>query len=455
MAVTFNTLFTRLGSLFAMAEDARDQQGQMSTAHANMVADFTADISLIEAISGQLESMQSSLSAATYSQIQRAASTTLIEMMDDDTPLISKTVDAALDLLITQMRTASEFIEDNTVAAGTILYGSSNTGTGKGMADIVLPDANITANSQRLRAESIIANCTADAQVRGTAGRETFTLTGDQFIANSMSALWPGGNGASGSSLRVVDPSQNAGTTVNRNILTNSDFEDFTSDDPDNWTLQSGWVAATDVNEEGTEIFNGAAALNLLGDGSTTGDIMRQALDTAGQTTGKLKPNTRYCISFWTKVDSAPAAGTLRIRVTDGAGSVLNGGSANVTVDLTSETSSYAHNFAFFTTPTLIPTGTRIVLEMQAFLTTSRNAYVDDLALFEAQQIGGLSGPFLAITRGALATPFIRDDQITFPFTNNDAGKFARFFDMFFDTFGKGKQIPFSGSATQADSKIS
>ena len=430
MAVTLtgtNGLFTRLGKLFQIAVQVKTFQGTLATEIQDALNEFDAgDNDHAIAITNIKESAQRSC-ASVYGAIRATAHKTLIEMVNDDDPLPAKTVEMAIDRLIRQMEDASASINSSAYSVPDSADGA-NTGNGTIIASS-LPGSKTTAN---IRAESIVFKCITDV-------------------------AWPGGSGFSG---RIVttDPAINASSQTNKNILTNSSFENFTTNTPDNWAIAVG-SAGTQVTKNSTaaKVFQGTNNLKITGDGASTLTKLTQNLDTAGGTTGKLLPDQVYFITFKYYLDTGISAGAMKVSIKDSGGTVITANSlpAETTANLgAAAASQWNSSTAFFMTPKALSTNTPYTLniELTTAITNTKNAYIDQVAVGKATQIA--NGPYVAIMRGA--TNFVRDDEFVMAVAKSSTGTMQENFDKFFDMYARGKQLPenSAGGETIADSLI-
>jgi hypothetical protein len=460
MAVTLtgsNGLFTRLGKLFQIAVQIKSAQGTIATEIQDALNEFDVgdnDHSL--SLTGIKEATQMSM-ASVYSNIRTVAQKTLIEMVHDDDPLPSRTLNAAMDRLIKQMEDASASINASAYTAS-VAADSGNAGNGE---IIATTNANLltTANT---RAESVVFKCTKDSQVTGTVGREIFSIQGEMARTDIRDYLWPGGSGAS-TSVIVTDPSVDSTDQLGKNLLTNSDFNDFTTNTPDNWTIATG-SAGTQVFKNTTKgyIFaaeEGEAEASLLFTGaSAVTTKITQTLDTSGQTTGILRPDTVYVMSYKMYIPSTVAAGVFKVRILD-AGSGVVGISAmkaeigSVTMAGVSA-GSWTTRSAFFKTPEALPTNTpyKFTLEFSTAPTNGADIYIDEVCLFRAHQIG--NGPYFGLLRGS--ANFVKDDEFVMTVAKSGTGTMQEYFDKFFRMYGSQKQLPenSAGGETVADSLI-
>ena len=169
MAVTYATLFARLGKLFQMAKTIRSQMSALRTEYSDIVNKYTdADMYMIGNLTEQIERRIDD-AQRTVRLVRMDSESTLIEMMDDD--LVSsnggglehKTVHIALRELIRQMDANSASVDGTTISIAT----PSAFGTGKGVmvlsslaSQALAPD---TVDYPSVRTELIRAKCVRDA----------------------------------------------------------------------------------------------------------------------------------------------------------------------------------------------------------------------------------------------------------------------------------------------------
>jgi hypothetical protein len=191
---------------------------------------------------------------------------------------------------------------------------SGNAGNGVAVVSKVRGDG---LDQENIIPETAYVFCTADSQTgTATAGQEQFTYTGEPLVTDVWSETYPIGSGAT-TTLTAIDASQNA----SGNLLTNSNFEAFTANLPDNWTSLVG-TAGVDYLKSTAQFFEGAASLQYAGGATLTS--LAQTFNSSTGTVGTLKPDTAYAVNFWAKVDVVPAAGVLTVDLVDGSNTVIN-----------------------------------------------------------------------------------------------------------------------------------
>jgi hypothetical protein len=234
-----------------------------------------------------------------------------------------------------------------------------------------------------------------------------------------------------------------------QNILTHSDFETFSSNVPVNWTLQTG-TAPTHLKST-TTAFRGSTALEFVGDGATLTHV-RQTLNSATGTRGRILPDTVYLIAFAIRHDGTPpAGGILRVSLNDGS-SVL-GSNMSKSVTLSGLSSSYAYQTVLVTSPINIPSTVYVSVELTTALTNTRSVYVDELVVTPVPR-AAKGGPGIYALPGATDWRF--GDTATIAVTYSNSGEFNLELDRFFDFHGRGLALPAvgGGAETIADSLI-
>lgn len=164
------------------------------------------------------------------SALQTYAQQLLIEMVDADTRLSSRTLPAALAELIRQMIANSQSVDASTVTS-TIAAGGSNNGDGKLVASKKRGDGLVQENAL---AEVINAKVTSD----GSPETATITFAGKEAESNALSEQWPRGSGCR----KTISCTDAAAS-----LLANGDMEDETlvTDAPDGWIVSVGTIGTT------------------------------------------------------------------------------------------------------------------------------------------------------------------------------------------------------------------
>lgn len=443
-------LFTRFGKLAGYLKTIRTMQRTTMPAEVDDVlgAFATADQDCVALLLSNLNPHRSALSLVA-AEIISCAQMAFIEQVHAETPLATKTIGAAMDVIRIAMATAAEDIDAPTVSGSA----AACVGTGNGAMVVSVTDER--GNTiQHLRAEVIRVTCLTDAQDGATvAGLEQWRAVGQAAVANSHWD-WPAGSGLN-APMQTSSPSVNGGYGRAVNLLRNSDFELFTANKPDYWTADVG-TAATHFDDQTTSFHRGAKSLEYIGDGATL-TALSQAFNSATATPGILRPKVKMATSFWLRHDGvAPAAGVLRISVRDSGGSEIGG--SNLSVTLSGISSSWVHYSLAWATPFPVPTGAKAVIELTTALTAARSIYIDDLVIAEMDRPDPY-GAFLLIVPGS--TEFAIDDYFDVTIANNRAAGVAAEMclelDRFFDLSSKKLYLPVDtgGAETILDSLIS
>lgn len=463
MTIPFTTsggLFTRLGHIFGGVADvnairggtatARVLSGALMTTRVNQLqTDYNAspvNQSTLDGVFTSLGAWQSSQSGfLTY--LSQLAQSTLVTMANADTALATKTNQAALALLISQMNSATTYVTASSVTIGA----QANVGTPNGNP-IVVGSKNRGDGliHQLIFPETLTFACTADSQSGATLNQEPLSITGQAAQADPLSYLWPAGSGAS-SGVTACDALQN---NAGGNKLNNGDFETFTvANTPDQWTIATG-SAGAEVASEATIVYGpGLKALKLIGG---TG-ILTALTQTFGSSTGTLAtilPDTQYALNFWLKADVVPAAGTLIVELIDQNNNVVaDDQSTNNRLTITQGgiTTSYVAQNVVFRTPKVLPSTIKLRIRLSVAITAGSNYFIDRMALNQMTQIYP-GGPWFSVF--SANTKLIAGDSYTVAITNT-YGVFQQYFERVFGLRNLGVQLPYyTGSGTNINDNL-
>ena len=448
-------LFTRLGKIQGSINNVNGFRGDDAPASATTWGSGGPEISCLDdsadGIDAQYASARQDLADGLYtarsslkssmsvwqSYLRDLARRTLVEMVNDDTALDAKTVQNAMTELITQMEDNSDSVDANSVAASSAAGGSNN---GDGVV-VVSVKGGTGLSREHVFAETLTVRCTSDSQTGGaTEGSETFSVTGDGIEGDTLSQDWPRGSGAS-TSLTAQDASSTS------QLVTNGDFEDFTSNAPDDWTIAVG-AAATDIFAAGSgDAYEGSNGLEFTGTGAAPLSEIYQSVT--------LKPNTVYMFNCYVKKSASLAAGVLRIDLHDGSSTIADDQSTDnaATIAHGTVTTSFASFSGTFITPRVLPATTRIRVKITTALTSGESLFVDHLCMVEARELY-TGGPYAQAFSGA--TKFVKDDKFTITVTNDGAGEFQQAFERLFGMRTLGLQLPSDsgGSETIDDALV-
>ena len=468
MALTYdgtNGLFTRLGALIEFMDQVRTHQNNLKTQLANVQAEYSsADAWMIDVLSGNIEARIAE-AGGVLADVRAAAERTIIEMCWAEAmsspsgaanAMRSKSITDALVWLIREMDKDAETVNGTTVNKTSASYSASNTGNGVFVYNTEAPDTLLKSTNDfpNIRSEIIEARCVQDAQSGAIArGSEVFELRG-QPAYGGLDYRFPGG---SGRMIRIncICASVDAGSS-GQNLLTNSDFEDQTTNLPDQWSIVSGTAGTHFATETGTT-FRGGKALKLIHGTGTLFNI-RQQFGSANGTTARLSPDRPYVIAFAAKKDVG-ATGVIRFSVKDSSGTIANSGDFTTPSNnflLSYNVASFSTSWALYTltlrTPRALPTDAYFHLESTTTIATA-SVYIDEVVIAELTPIAP-GGQAMGLIAGS--TNWVIDDNGRFGFTNVNEGEFVRAFDRLFDMYGKGLSLPanYSNTETISDSLI-
>lgn len=428
MAISFasapGNLFNRLGKLGLLLSEMRDYQlaqlTNMTNTTTGVVAQFDAESDL-QAIMGSSYIGALTAPESVGNTAQQLAVATVNRVVFRDNPRIfqnlqSQNTIASIQEIIRQMGVAGATVFAAVVTAtpGTFV----GFGNGVVVASVRRPlDGRILENAY---AESIQVLCTSDSYDGGaTEGNETFTVTGAGSQNDFFAFDWPLGSNCQ-ASINAIDGNVSNGSGNN---LTNSGFDEWTGNIPDNFTLDVG-TAGVNINQENTIVYDGSnSALRITGDGSGTLTELRQVFNDAAGTSFDPAPLTQYSLNLFMRRDGTiPAAGTLVIDLVDENDTTIldEGGNFNsFSIDLTALTTVYTpYNFAF-RTPLVLPETMYLRIRLTVALTNGRSVYADRMSLGNMTQLY-TGGPFLACHSGGV--PFQSGDYAFVPVTNVRGG---------------------------------
>ena len=395
----------------------------------------------LEGIQAVLSSHQSSNSGP-INQLKTLASNTLIEMANDDTKLSSKTVANAMALLIMQMKGASESVNASTVAAGAQTAVASPTPTGTN-AIVMSIKGKYGETREYIVPEMFTFTCTGDQGTGSTLYREPFSVTSPAAVSDPFAYNWPTGSGTS-KTINAVDPTQDASTQ----ILTNGDFESFSSNTPSNWAVLVG-TPGTDILAAGSG-YMGSNALEFAYNAGVPLSSIAQTFNNASGTLGTLSPNTVYILNAFMKIESGlVGAGTVEIALVDGSNAIITddaGTECKITQVAASLTTSYAKVSGSFATPKALPSTYKLRVRMStAIATADKSVYIDNVSLTAGTELY-TGGPHAAIFTGATAV--VKNDAWTIT-TTNTWGEFQKLFQQVFDMRALAVQLPSNSGAAE------
>ena len=462
--------FTRFGHIAGGLQDVNAIRGAAATARvlaagimttrvAQLETDYAASPVNTPILNGSQStpgSIQSALAAwqgvhGTFlSYLSSLAQQTLVTMANQDQALAQQTVAQALDLLISQMNTASKSVQQSVLTIGA----QTNVGTPNGNPVFVLGgNDNNGLALQYAFGELITFTCSADSQGSATLNQEQITVTTPAADSNELDYLWPLGSGIAGQTFNLIDP--NAQSQTDAQALNNSGFETQanTPNLPDQWTAVTG-AAGTDIFIDGTNTYTGAGSLKFLGTAGALQDAIKQQFSSSTGTTYKLKPLTTYILNFWVRVSATPAAGVLTVDLIDGTNTVINDAQSvanTVSKNLTGVSTSWVNVNAVFRTPAVLPAAQYLRIRLSTAIDNGKFVNVDSMSLNKPANQLYAGGPWCAGFSGNTKT--ILKDQWTIQ-TTQTWGVIQQCMEQLFNLRALGRVIPFSNAPTELDSLV-
>jgi|DEB0MinimDraft_3_1074331.scaffolds.fasta_scaffold23618_1 hypothetical protein len=469
MAVTFATVFARLGRLFDFAVSIRAHQTTLRSEYEDTMSNYSdADRDMVKTITNSIE-RRIDEAGQIVQDLRSDASDTLIEMVDDDTTVEDFTVEKATRELVRQMVAGSSTVDRPSAGYVTLptdnkgTAGSINIGNGIMLVSDLMPMQGFAASDSTLfldwpsiQTETIRAECIRDATKRVVAeGEEVFRVTGQRPVPR-LDEDWPKGTGTKGT-IKVASARVDGGRTPGANVCTNSDFEDFSSNVASGWTYETG-SAGTNFTAAGAG-HTGSNALKMTGNALVAHRLTQSLRSTSGSL-GQINPDRPYSISVAAKYETAVPGVNLTISVRDSGGTILNnlvtGRQMSLQIASGDFTTSYQIFSATVFSPVSIPKGCYIDIRFSSNVANTSKVYIDDLVIAEMPQLqtGGLAYQMLGGS-----SRYAVGDQFTASITNNigaSDGAMAREFERFFSIGTEyGLALPSATSPTISDSLIS
>lgn len=375
---------------------------------------------------------------------------TLLEMVKADNRGAGATVADALRYVIRQMVADGDSLQDAIVSTAATAFPAGNVGDG------VLVSSALTGEGypeELILPEQLVVTCTASSYAgTATSGRERFRALGGTPAADRLGYDWPNGSGADVSLLAVYPDAAD-------DVLTGSGFETFTTaNTPDNWAIVTG-SAGTEVLKEDTTVYSGSHAVKVVGSATLT--EISQTFGSAAGTTAVLASLTPYAFSMRYRLSGVPAAGVLKVQLTDAGGTVLtdvagNSNELSVTLSAASAGSWLTLSGVFRIRNGLVPGAYRLRVKLTTALSVGTDLFLDHLCLARMVRLYE-GGPYLRHLAGV--TPFAVGDGHTLDVANDRGGAsdnatFHALADRLFGLRELGIRFPTSATPTIDDSLI-
>ena len=437
MAITLSSvqvsaegLFNRFAQGALLVEHVDTERGTTTDTDVQNLYQYypTHEQTAIADLFGQRDSWRSA-QAQWLTAIANEMGNTLAQQTNRDTPLIAVNYQTALPVLIAQMQSTNDSIQKPTVTA-TVTAGGTN-----------LTDAAVEASVKDgdglqldyVYPETLTATVTSDAGTGGVAYQESVSIVG-AAARNRTDYNWPGGSGANLSTQFV--------NAANATLVQNGDFEDWTSNTPDQWSVIVGTPGTNII--KGTQPLRGLSNLKLLADGA--GARIRQAVT--------LQADTVYAVNAYMEIVSGGGSGSdsLILKLVNGSGTTINDdqSSANAVTTLGNalSTGTYAAKGGFFRTPKTLPAQTFFDIQISG---SSGSFYAIDLLAFTQATQLYQGGPWVGLFSGG--TQATKGETWSIAIANNKmaGAKFVRYLDRWFDLKSLGLKIPSAVSPTLPD----
>lgn len=455
-------LFTRLGKLGLLLKQFKSYQtaqlDNMTNTTNGVVAQYNAESDVQALMGSNYIQLLNSAADTLGSFTQNMGEQTVNRMCFRDQPQLNQNLQqtnllASLNEVIRQMNEQGDTVLAMTVA-GTV---AAMVAYGNGVMNVSVRRATDGAVQQNAFAEDVFFQCESDSYSGSSAaGNEAFSVNGTGSQSSVFAFDWPLGSNATANVSAIDGGSSND----SGNFLTNSDFEDWANNVPDNYALTVG-TPGTSISREASIVYSGDFACRLTGTGAAGTQVeLLQEFDNGGGTEGVLSPQSQYSFCLFLRRDGTiPAAGTVQIDLVDENGIVVSddAGIANsLTVDCTLLSTVYTAYTAVFRTPAIMPETLSIRYRSNA-LTTARSVYLDRGSLGDMSLLY-TGGPSVAVHSGSI--PFLIGDYGYATITNSrgTAGTLSTFqtlFDQLFSLRSLDLILPSSGTPTVSDNLIS
>ena len=464
MALNVSNFTDRLGNLFAYAEQVRELNYFLYLDYlTSLTTDFDGSgyqstIANLQPLGNIQTGIANTMAIPLYQGIQASITDFIIKSIQNGEGIYDGTLPTALRTLRDVMVANTKSFRTVNTSSITYTATSGNQGNGTVLVTAYRP-ASSTVFLQEMFHETIKGECIQGGNVSNF-GSATFTLTGLNSLAKT-NMEYPRGDtditiyGGSGLKTNITCTSASVTSSNGSSgvsLLSNGDFESWSSNTPTNWTIVTG-TAGTQVTQ-GTTPARGASALQFVGDGSTLTRI-RQLIASSNGAPSSVSAETNYCIMFQAKV-AAAATGTVLVALRDAAGTVV--GTA-ITLNLATLTTTYAiKSVAFSVARGSLPTTLYLDIYSTTAIQSAKTLMIDEL-IFAPMIPLYAGGPSVIAYSGS--TDWNKDDKFSIAVVSNTSdgaggynGKFMKNFKRWCQTEALGIYLPVSATPTEADTKI-
>jgi len=443
MAITYSNVFALLGEWVERTNEFQSLYATLDSYQTEVIADYSGQSqwSLMAGIPNTFTNFKNGV-RGWIGTVNTEATKVLtdLDLVRGQLPIGGATeTTTILIALWKDMVDNSQTIKPNVVTVGSVTMTVANADAGTILVSKVLDGYNAPGNgmsknrlydgvdSELSCDDSVTVKCIQDSESgNANEGGESWVAYGSP--ANDLFGWKDEGSG--------MTKGFNTLNSVTNNYLTNAEFEDFTSNAPDSWTLDNGTAGTHIFSASGVDAYRGDAALKFLGNGS------QATIEISQEVSGQLNAQRRYLVACYVKGVASTLAGTLTIKFT-GTGYTASS-SEKIEMDSTalSAQTSYGLEYFWINMPAEVPDDFALSIAVTGTLTNAKAVYVDGLAFGPVTYENGVC--FAAV---AGADKFLVGDQGTFTVANDEAGVFQTWFRKTF-----GFQLPSDASPSIADS---
>jgi hypothetical protein len=452
MAWSATDFSTRIGKLFGYQNSVKTQTSPLYGA--NLTSIFTtfastsdrASVGNLADLSIPATGLSASIGTGIYGQVAQSINSFVVDYIRRETGVYDGSVQTALREVYARLVAGSDTYRSVGTSSISFSATAGNQGNGTVLVRGYRP-ASSTVFLQEMFTESIGLRCTVGGNV-GNFGQGTFQLTGVAALA-SNNTEWAGGSGTN-LSVNATTASVTASVgTPGVSILANGDFESWTSNTPQGWSIVTG-TAGTQVLR-GTVPARGSYALQFTGDGLTLTRIRQQIASASGAPT-QVEAERDYALILYARVGAA-TTGTVVVALRDAAGTTV--GSA-VTLNLASLTTSYAISSATFSiAKSALPTTLYLDIYSTTAIANTGILYIDEVVLAPMTQMyPGSVGPSILIYPGTSDWAVGDSGTISVTSDGSSNGLFMKGFQRWLQPERYGIFLPVSATPSISDTLV-
>lgn len=425
MALNYTNLFTNAGKYVKSVNRYKGLYAGLDTDYSG-VASVLETSGRDDLLSGEFERFQS-YKDAVLGWIGQLRGQVGRVMTNREAVLVELAVGSQSDfntvikLMYADMVLNTQNVLKNTITLGSVTATKTNANAGICVVDKVLdgytqPSAGWPAisgytglNSEVGLTDTHYVTCLTDLPSNGVAdGSESFAWVGKPSMGDPYHYRSYGSG--TGPTIRTLQ---------GNSLLSNLEFETFSSNAPGSWTLDSG-TAGTHVFSDttGAKVKRGTYSLKLTGDAATT-ITLSQAAATL------VRPLKRYVVGFWVLGNASMAAGTLTISFTSASGGYTAGASEKISLNAAAiqALTTYGWKSFYVNMPADVPTDLKLTISLTGPATNAQSLWIDGGGFQAVDYFNGHSAYIYAGSDN-----FIRGDNFTYTCTNDEAGVFQTAF---------------------------